>query len=98
MKVGRIVGIIVLVGLLGLLVTELVMLMSQSAQLNKQNADVAQRLQAVQDENAHLQEGIVYYSIPQNLEKDLRQKFNYIQPGERMIIVVPSTPTTSISY
>ena len=97
MKVGRIVGIVVLVGLLGLLVTELVMLMSQSAQLHQQNADVTQKLQAVQNENTRLQEGIVYYGIPQNLEKDLRQKFNYIQPGERMIIVVPSTPTTSIS-
>ncbi len=95
MKIGRIATIAALVILLGLLATELVSLVSQEGMLQKENEEASQKLQAMLDENKKLQEGISYYTIPQNLEKNLRQKFNYTQPGEHMIIVVPSTPTTT---
>ncbi len=47
------------------------------------------RLQALIKENTDLQSEIEYFSHPENLEKELREKFNYKNSGEKMIIVVP---------
>jgi cell division protein FtsB len=47
------------------------------------------RLQALSKENADLQSDIEYFSRPENLEKELRAKFNYKKPGEKMMIIVP---------
>lgn len=41
-----------------------------------------------------LQGDFTYFSNPLNLEKELRARFNYRSPGEKLIIIVPS-PTTS---
>lgn len=40
-------------------------------------------------ENAEIKSEIEYFSRPENLEKELRAKFNYKKPEEKMIIVVP---------
>ncbi len=40
-------------------------------------------------ENAKIKSEIEYFSRPENLEKELRAKFNYKKPEEKMIIVVP---------
>ncbi|HUY69421.1 MAG TPA: septum formation initiator family protein [Candidatus Tyrphobacter sp.] len=48
-------------------------------------------------DNQSLSDEIKYYSDPHNLEKELRAKFNYLLPGEKMIIVVPQTNQTSTS-
>ena len=47
------------------------------------------RLQALSKENAGLQSDIEYFSRPENLEKELKSRFNYKKPGEKMIIIVP---------
>lgn len=46
----------------------------------------AEILKKNQDE---IKSEIEYFSRPENLEKELRQKFNYKKPEEKMIIVVP---------
>ncbi len=51
--------------------------------------DLDSRLQALLKENADLQSEIEYFSHPENLEKELREKFNYKRSDEKMIIVVP---------
>jgi len=40
-------------------------------------------------ENVKIKSEIEYFSLPENLEKELRAKFNYRKPEEKMIIVVP---------
>lgn len=50
---------------------------------------VAAELTAVLEENKKLQADISYYANPNNLEKELRARFNYKSPGEELIIVVP---------
>ncbi len=47
------------------------------------------RLQALSKENADLQSDIEYFSRPENLEKELKSRFNYKKPGEKMMIIVP---------
>ena len=36
-----------------------------------------------------------YYLNPENLEKELRARFNYRLPGEKMIVIVPPTSSTN---
>jgi len=52
-------------------------------------SSVAGELRAVEEENIKLQADILYYANPDNLEKELRARFNYKSPGEELIIVVP---------
>lgn len=47
------------------------------------------RLQALVKENADLQSELEYFSHPENLEKELKSKFNYRESDEKMMIIVP---------
>ena len=47
------------------------------------------RLQALLGENADLRSDIEYFSHPENLEKELKSRFNYKKPDEKMLIIVP---------
>lgn len=51
--------------------------------------DLNSRFSVLIKENADIQSEIEYFSYPENLEKELRQKFNYKKPGEKMIIIIP---------
>lgn len=44
--------------------------------------------QVVMDQE-RLQADLEYIINPANLEKELRQRFNYREPGEKLIIIVP---------
>jgi len=48
-----------------------------------------EKLQQVQKENESLIQDKAYYQDPENMEKILREKFNYKKPGEKMIIITP---------
>jgi len=52
-------------------------------------SSIALELRTVEEENTKLQADISYYANPDNLEKELRARFNYKSPGEELIIVVP---------
>lgn len=47
------------------------------------------RMEALAKENINLKSEIEYFSIPENLEKELKSRFNYKEAGEKMLIVVP---------
>lgn len=48
-------------------------------------------LEAVQRSQSQLESDKTFYQIPENMEKELRARFNYHQADENMIIIVPST-------
>ena len=47
-------------------------------------------LRRAEEDRARLQRELDYYKNPENLEKELRARFNYKSPGEQTIILVPS--------
>ncbi len=47
------------------------------------------QVDALDAENTLLENKIVYFQNPKNLEKEARSQFNYARPGEKLIIVVP---------
>lgn len=51
-------------------------------------AQMQEKSDALAKENDDLQKQIDYYSRPENLEKELKSKFNYKNPGEQMMIIV----------
>jgi cell division protein FtsB len=97
MKIAAIVVLSILLIFLGI---HLYGFISQEHQLSNQLSDVQTNLSKAQTEETSLQQENAYLSDPVNLEKELRGRFNYINPGEKMVIIVPlgsSTASTSVS-
>jgi len=62
---------------------------AQSRELKEEVAAAQAEANKALAENQALQEDYNFYSDPVNMEKELRARFNYREPGERMIIMVP---------
>ena len=54
-----------------------------------QLANLQSELGNSQKDLANLKSDLSYYLNPVNLEKEIKDRFNYRSPGEKMIIVVP---------
>jgi cell division protein FtsL len=80
--------IILCIALAGVLI-QLYFILKERNQLKTNLDDLNSRLYALTEENANLQSEIEYFSYPENLEKELKSKFNYKKPGEEMMIIVP---------
>lgn len=57
--------------------------------LKREMAVLADELELIEEDNSRLYERIEYFSEPRNLEKELRARFNYRLPFEKLIIVIP---------
>jgi cell division protein FtsB len=85
----RFLKIVLIVGLLGLVGWGLLNLEIQNRQLQNKTASLQTKAGALEKENQSLKENIEYFSQPENLMKELKSLFNYRQPGEKMMIIVP---------
>ena len=63
--------------------------------MRKEAKEVNKELTLVETDNSDLKEKIAYYSNPRNLEKELRARFNYRFPNEKLIIVVPKKESST---
>ncbi len=95
MKVGSIALCIVL-GLFTILVGYQIFVFHQVRSHTSQQFDeLQQKVQAAQMNQVQLQEELKYYRHTENLEKELRTRFPYRSPDEKLIIIVPKNETTS---
>ncbi len=85
----RVVIIVILSIVLIGISAEIYLVLKERNQLNTELEGLSVRIDSLLKENENLQSDIEYFSEPENLEKELRLKFNYKEPGEKMIIVVP---------
>jgi cell division protein FtsB len=69
----------------------------QEHELSADLAGVQAELTKAQTDATSLQEESQYLANPINLEKELRARFNYKEPGETMIIIVPAATSTASS-
>jgi len=58
-------------------------------QLKERLTNLNVRLDGLIKENEKIQSEISYFSKWENLEKELRSRFNYKKIGEKMMIIVP---------
>ncbi|HEY4498317.1 MAG TPA: septum formation initiator family protein [Candidatus Paceibacterota bacterium] len=73
----------------GLLLLQLYRTDKERRELKREAAEASEEMATVDVDNESLAEKIEYYSDPRNLEKELRARFNFRLPNERLIIVVP---------
>ena len=88
-------GIFALCILLLIITVQAASFWSRERELAKRSKEVEEKLQKSQVEHEKLRADIEYYSNSENLEKELRARFNYREPGERMKIIVAPQPQTS---
>jgi len=92
MKIASAIVLSVFLVILGIQVYSFV---SQEWQLGSQLASAQANLTKAQVQEADLQDEIQYLSNPENLEKELRARYNYKKPGETMVIIIPATTSTT---
>lgn len=80
---------VVLAAILIALLWQLYQLYLQNRRLKDEFATIDSKLRLLAKENSELQSDLEYFSESDNLAKELRSRFNYKQPGEKLIIVVP---------
>jgi cell division protein FtsB len=86
-KTKRVLTLILLVVLLALL-WQLYQLYRQNRELEDALSGVNVRVQSFEEENRRFQADLEYFSHSENLEKELRSRYNYKNPGEKLIILV----------
>lgn len=80
---------IILAIVLAAILYELAQLYFSNNKLKAEFSALGGKIENLKKENALLQADSEYFKDPANLEKELRARFNYKNPGEKMIIVVP---------
>ena len=68
----------------------------------KKNGAAADQYRTLETERARAQSDydrlkadFTYYLNPANLEKELRARFNFRQPGEHLIIIIPNASSSN---
>jgi cell division protein FtsB len=82
-----IIGILLLI--LALLVGELIAQYKEHARLKAEAEGLREKVSGLDRENEQNERNLEYVAVPENLEKDLRERFNYKKPDEKMIIIIP---------
>jgi len=80
---------IVLAALFVVVVIQVYNLIKERMELRGKFSAVTAEAEKLETENVVLLGDIEYFSNPKNLAKELKSKFNYKNPGEKLIIVVP---------
>lgn len=71
------------------LLWQLYQLFLQNRELEDTLSKIDTRVDNFNRESLQFQADLEYFANPVNLEKELRGRFNYKKPGEKLIIVVP---------
>jgi len=84
----RVLTLVLLIVLLALCY-QLYQLYLQNRVLKENFSLIKEKVDNFNSENLQFQADLEYFADSENLEKELRSRFNYKKPGEKMIIVVP---------
>ena len=85
----NVLGVVVLALLLVVLGVQIYFSLVGERQLVREYRTLQAKLLETQGENEKLNAELEYLKNPENLEKELRARFNYRREGEKMIIIVP---------
>lgn len=61
----------------------------QKISLEKKLTKINSQLDKISEENKNLVADLEYFKRPENLAKELKSRFNYVNPGEKLLIIVP---------
>jgi hypothetical protein len=87
--------LIVLIVILGLVSYQVFELRKQEADLVREAQVAEERLQGAVETRDNLRAQLQIYADPELAEKEIRRRFNYRLPDEKMMIVIPEHATSS---
>ncbi len=61
--------------------------------VEREYGNLAAQAEKAREDYRNLQADFTYYLNPENLEKELRARFNYREAGEKLIVIVPAKPS-----
>jgi len=67
----------------------------KNVSLERSSDTLNAEITSITAENKNLSSDIEYFSDPENLEKELKSKTNYRDPGEKLIIIIPPATSTA---
>jgi cell division protein FtsB len=88
----RLLGTVLSLVIFFLLMTSVIGLGQKYFALKARSKDLADQQAALQQKNAALVASNDYLATPEGTEQSLRERYNYVKPGEGMIIVSPPPP------
>ncbi|MEK7193355.1 MAG: septum formation initiator family protein [Patescibacteria group bacterium] len=86
MRVIGVIGILLFSALIG---AQIYSSFTRRNEVRQELQSMEKELQKAESDEAKLKSDLRYYSQPANLEKAIRERFNYRKPGEKLIITVP---------
>lgn len=81
--------IIILIIILSALLVQIYFIFNEKNQLRGKFESLSAKGNNLIEENNKIKSDMEYFSNKDNLEKELRSKFNYKNIGEKMMIIVP---------
>lgn len=91
----KFVAAIILFGLLLVLGTQIYSFFGRERDIRHEFSEFKEKLENAKLDQEKFRAELGYYLNPANLEKELRARFNYKSPGEKLIIIVPRNETTT---
>ena len=91
-KVGAAVLLVVLILVLG---AQILSFLSQTSKTQKDFTELQGKLEQAKADQNKFTADLDYYLNPQNLKKELKGRFNYKEPGEKMLILVNKESSSS---
>lgn len=89
MPMGKYITIGILVLIIAVVSAQAFGLFRKGYGMGKQLRASKEKMEALSKENEELQAQLNYFSREENLEKELRAKFNYKRPDEKVMIITP---------
>ena len=76
---------------------QLFRLYAEKSDLTRRLSNFQTTVDSLTSENQKLETDIEYFGNEENLVKELKSKFNYVELGEKLMIIVPGTSSSSTS-
>jgi len=89
MKIVKILLAIILLILLGILIRQNYLVIKNKQKINREIAQLKAEAQKYTRQNEELKKMIDYFSSPEFQEKEIKEKLNVVEEGEKVIIVQP---------
>jgi type II secretory pathway pseudopilin PulG len=87
-------AVVILSVLLVVLATQIYMFMGRERDTKQNFLDFKKKLDQARADQIEFQSELDYYTNPVNIEKELRARFNYRAPDEKLLILVPRGSST----
>lgn len=68
-------------------------LLGERATARAERDRVVRKVEQLEADRARIEADIRYYSNPDNAEKAARAQYNYVTPGQKLLITVPQQPS-----